>query len=155
MHSVVFSLVNTDADAVFMELRKYGVSDYVIPYEYEEDEQKVIENVFRPFRGKVEKVEEGWQVTLTTQDVWQYNRDKLEWIQGFVSEQMEDIRNFSLMDIYRLSSSVRDEFGPWILDGDERLEVYDTYLTAHATYVTREGFDVVRFVIKEVYDFHD
>lgn len=153
MHSVVFSMVKTNEDTVFNELRNYGISDYVIPYEG--DKKEVIENVFRPFRGKVEETEEGWLVTVTAQNIWQYNLDKLGVIRDYVGEKIANIENFSLIDIYRLKGMIRDEYQPWILDDYEQLEVYDTYLTAHAGYARRNGSDLVRFVIKEVYDYHD
>ena len=153
MHSVVLSMVNTNEDEVFNELRNKGVSDYVIPYEG--DKKEVIEDVFRLFRGKVEETEEGWLVTITVQNIWQYNRDKLEEVRNRINEKLEEIECFSIMDIYRLRGSIRDELDPWILDDCEQIEVCDTYLTAYALYARRNGSDIVQFVVKEVYDFHE
>lgn len=153
MHSVVLSMVNTNEDEVFNELRNKGVSDYVIPYEG--DKKEVIEDVFRLFRGKVEETEEGWLVTITVQNIWQYNRDKLEEVRNRINEKLEEIECFSIMDIYRLRSGIRDELDPWILDDYEQIEVCDAFLTAYALYARRNGSDIVRFVVKEVYDFHE
>lgn len=153
MHSVVLSMVNTNEDEVFNELRNQGVSDYVIPYEG--DKKEVIEDVFRPFQGKVEETEEGWLVTVTVQNICRYNRGKLEEVRNCINEKLEEIERFSMIDIYRLRGSIRDELDPWILDDYEQIEVCDTYLTAHALYARRNGSDIVQFVVKEVYDFHD